>query len=80
MISPLVSKMCWVSSYEKRWSEKITVLPNHWLTTCVFSVISNTAEKVYFSSLGLNEQAKLDKTSGNIGTTLSTKYTEVALW
>jgi hypothetical protein len=37
-----------------------------------FSEISNTTE-VYFSSCGRNEQAKLDNTSGNIGTTLSTK-------
>jgi hypothetical protein len=34
--------------------------------------------KSIFSSFGLSEQAKLDNTSGNIGTTLSTKYTDVA--
>ena len=40
--------------------------------------ILNTAENVNFSSLVLREQALFDNTSGSIGTTLSTKYTEVA--
>ena len=36
-------------------------------------------EKVSFSSLGLNEHTLFDRISGSIGTTRSTRYTEVAL-
>jgi hypothetical protein len=42
-----------------------------------FSEISKLLRKCIFLC-GRSEQAKLDSTSGNIGTTLSTKYTEVA--
>jgi hypothetical protein len=37
------------------------------------------AEKVSLSSSGLKEHNSLDNRSGSIGTTRSTKYTEVAL-
>ena len=45
-----------------------------------FSVISNITEYDNFSSLGLNEQMKLQRRSGNMGIVRSTKYTEVALF
>ena len=57
----------------------MTVRPNHLETTRARGVISNTAEKVSFFSFGRREQSLLQSFSGNIGTVLSTRYTDVPL-
>ena len=55
------------------------VFPNQVFTIFLCASISKVAEKVNFSSLGLKEHNSLEIRSGNIGYTLSGKYTEVAL-
>jgi hypothetical protein len=54
------------------------VLPNHDSYNLPASSNSNTAEKVSLSSLGRSEHRPLDRRSGSIGITRSTKYTDVA--
>ena len=58
--------------------EWITVRPNHSCDTLPFSSMWNMAENASLSSCGRSEQRSLHNLSGNIGTVLSTRYTEVA--
>ena len=74
-----VSIISCTSSYVNRRSEKMTVLPYHVCTILPEASISNVAENVNFSSLGLKEHNSLEILSGNIGYTRSGRYTDVAL-
>ena len=57
----------------------MAVFPSQKLLILPFRLIWKTAENVSLSSLGRSEHNSLEILSGNIGLTLSGKYTDVAL-